>query len=80
MSKDTPARLIQDKVSQRTVAGYGVPLIPERVSRWRRDAAYDDVTNLSAGMSTDNMDVPGAAHHSVSKDLIQKELGLWLAR
>ena len=56
VAEDAAARLVEDEVAQRLVAGDEARLLPERVARRRRDAADDDVADLAFGMAADHMD------------------------
>jgi hypothetical protein len=51
MPEDAAAGLVQDEVPQALVPRDEVPLLPERPARRRRDAADDDVSDLSGRMA-----------------------------
>ena len=62
VAEDAAARLVQHEVAERVVGRDEAGLLPDRVARWRRDAADDDVADLAFGMAADDVDDLAATH------------------
>ena len=53
MPKDAAARLVEQEVPQGLIAGDEARLLPDRLARWRRRAADDDVADLALRVTRD---------------------------
>jgi hypothetical protein len=55
VSENSTSRLIQYEISQGFIVRDEGTLFPDRVSRWRRNASHDYITDFTFSVYTDDM-------------------------